>query len=57
MGTVGAKPNQGLPFILKLFEAGEVVPVIDRSYPLGEVAEAFRYFGEGLVKGKIVFTM
>ena len=41
----------------ELFEAGKVVPVIDRSYPLSEGAEAFRYFGEGHVQGKIVITM
>ena len=57
LGTVGAKPNQGLAFIIELFEAGKVVPVIDRRYPLAEVAEAFRYFGEGHVQGKIVITM
>ena len=57
IGTVGAKPNEGLAFILELFEAGKVVPVIDRCYPLSEVAEAFRYFGVGHVQGKIVITM
>lgn len=57
MGTVGAKPNEGLPFLLELIEAGKVVPVIDRTYPLSEVPEAFRYFGEGGVQGKIVITM
>lgn len=40
-----------------LMEAGTVRPVIDRTYPLDEVAEAFRYFGEGNVKGKVVITV
>ncbi len=57
MGAAVAKPNEGLAFILELFEAGKVVPVIDRSYPLSEVPEAFRYFGEGHVQGKIVIIM
>ena len=57
MGTVGAKPNEGVEFILELFEAGRFAPVIDRTYQLGEIAEAFRYFGEGRVKGKIVITV
>jgi NADPH:quinone reductase-like Zn-dependent oxidoreductase len=57
MGAVGAKPNEGLAFMIELFEAGKVVPVIDRRYPLSEVAEAFRYFGEGHVQGKIVITV
>jgi len=55
--TVGAKPNEGLDFLVELFEAGKVVPVIDKLYPLSDVAEAFRYFGEGHVQGKIVITM
>ena len=57
MGAAGAKPNEGLDFILELIEAGKVIPVIDRTFPLSEVAEAFRYFGEGHVQGKIVITI
>jgi NADPH:quinone reductase-like Zn-dependent oxidoreductase len=57
MGTVVANPNEGLAFILELFEAGKVVPVVDRCYSLSEVPEAFRYYGRGLTKGKIVITM
>ena len=57
MGLVLHKPNKDLAFILELIEAGKVVPVIDRRYPLSEVAEALRYFGEGHVKGKVVITV
>ncbi|MCW8942708.1 MAG: zinc-binding dehydrogenase, partial [Gammaproteobacteria bacterium] len=35
----------------------KVVPVIDRRYPLDEVAEAIRYYGKGQVKGKIVINL
>ena len=38
-------------------EAGKVVPVIDRRYPLSEVAEAFRYLEKGHAQGKVVITM
>ena len=41
----------------ELLETGKVVPVIDRSYPLSETAEALRYLEEGHAKGKIVITM
>jgi len=41
----------------ELLEAGKVVPVIDRRYPLSEVAEAIRYCEEGHAKGKVVITM
>jgi NADPH:quinone reductase-like Zn-dependent oxidoreductase len=51
------KPNKELAFMTELFEAGKVIPVIDRCYPLSKVAEAFRYFGEGNVKGKIVINV
>ncbi len=57
MGAVGAKPNEGLDYLIELLEAGKLVPVIDRSYPLSEVAEAFRYFEEGHHQGKLVITM
>jgi len=41
----------------ELIEAGKVVPVIDRRYPLSEVAEAVRYYGEGHPSGKVVITV
>lgn len=51
------KPNKGLDSLKELFEAGKVKPVIDRRYPLSKVPEAFRYFGEGHAKGKVVITL
>ena len=59
MSIVVWKPNkkEDIAFLTELLEAGKVVPVIDRSYPLSEVAEAFRYLEEGHHKGKIVISM
>ncbi len=58
MGGVSAKSSQKDLVILKgLVEAGKVVPVIDRRYPLSETAEALRYLGEGHARGKIVITL
>ena len=58
MGGVGAKRSQKDLAILKdLIEAGKVVPVIDKRYPLSEAAEALRYLGEGHARGKVVITM
>jgi len=57
MGILLHKPNKGLDFITGLFEAGKVEPVIDRRYPLSEAADALRYFGAGLARGKVVITL
>ena len=59
MGVVMTKPNsrEDLDFLTERFEAGEVVPVIDRRYPLSDVPEALRYLEEGRALGKIVITV
>ncbi len=58
IGNVSAKPSQAdLTFIKELLEAGKVVPVIDRCYPLSETAEAIRYLEEGHARGKVVITV
>ena len=49
--------REDLVSLAELFEAGKVVPVIDRQYPLSEVSEALRYLGEGHAKGKVVITV
>ena len=52
------KQNEKDLIVLKeLLEAGEVTPVIDRTYPLSEVPEAIRYLEEGHARGKIVITV
>ena len=50
------KPNKDLAYMKELFEAGKVMPVIDGPYKLSEVPEAFRRFGAGRHKGKVVIT-
>jgi NADPH:quinone reductase-like Zn-dependent oxidoreductase len=40
-----------------ILEAGKVVPVIDRRYPLSDAAEALRYLEERHAQGKIVLTV
>lgn len=58
MGNLLARPNQtDLTFVKELIEAGKVKPVIDRSYPLSETADAIRYLEEGHAQGKIVITV
>lgn len=53
-----ARMNQkDLIFLKDLLEAGKVVPIIDRRYPLSDTAEAVRYLEEGHAHGKIVITV
>jgi len=54
---VAEGPNKGLADLKELIEAGKLVAVIDRTYPLNEVPDALRYFGEGHHKGKIVIDV
>jgi NADPH:quinone reductase-like Zn-dependent oxidoreductase len=53
-----ANMNQKDLVLLKgLLEAGRVVPVIDRRYPLSDAAEALRYLEQGHARGKIILTV
>ena len=56
MYLVPYKANKDLNYLIELFQADKLKPVIDKCFPLEKTAEAFRYFGEGLFKGKIVVT-
>jgi NADPH:quinone reductase-like Zn-dependent oxidoreductase len=59
IGLNAWEPNnrEDLAFLAELFEAGKVVPVIDRRYPLREVPEALRYLEEEPHLGKIVIRV
>jgi len=58
MRFVSARINKkDLVFLKDLLEAGKVVPVICKRYPLSGVAEALRYLEEGHAQGKVVITV
>ena len=59
MGSMGiAKVTQeDLVILGELLEAGKIVPVIDRTYPLSETVDAVRYVEEKHAQGKVVITM
>ena len=58
MTNLAMKPNKNdLTFVKDLIEDGKVKPVIDKSFQLNEVPEAFRYYGQGRSRGKVVVTM
>ena len=46
-----------MEFLVELFEAGKVKPVIDKYYKLSEVPDALKYLEDGLALGKVVVTM
>lgn len=54
---VAIPENADLVALKELIEVGKVTPVIDRTYPLSETAEAFRYLDEGHARGKVVITV
>ncbi len=56
MGTVNVN-KETLGYMGELLEDGKVVPVIDRRYPLSEIADAIRYLEEGHARGKVVITV
>jgi NADPH:quinone reductase-like Zn-dependent oxidoreductase len=59
IGLNAWQPNnrEDLAFLAELFASGQVLPVIDRHYPLSEVPEALRYLGAGQVLGKVVISI
>lgn len=54
---IGSMNQKDLVTLKGLLEAGEVVPVIDRRYPLSDVADALRYLEEGHARGKVVVIL
>jgi NADPH:quinone reductase-like Zn-dependent oxidoreductase len=58
MGNLLAKSNsQDLAFIKTLIDNGKVRPVIDRCYPLAQVAEAIDYLETGHARGKVIIKV
>jgi len=49
--------KEDLLVLTDLIEAGKVRPVIDRTYPLNETAEALRYLETGHARAKVVITV
>jgi NADPH:quinone reductase-like Zn-dependent oxidoreductase len=58
MGIVMAKQDKkNLMLPRDLLESGKLAPVIERTYPLRDAADALRYLEQGHAKGKVVVTI
>jgi NADPH:quinone reductase-like Zn-dependent oxidoreductase len=51
-----SKEDRGLDHLTELVEAGQVVPAIERTYPLADAAAAMRHLEAGQVRGKLVIV-
>ena len=49
--------KRGKEYIYQGLESGDLKPIIDRTFPLAEIAEAHRYMVSNQQKGKIVVTV
>jgi len=56
-GGVAMEDPERMNFIAELAAAGTLKPVIDRSYPLEQIADAFKYVEQGHKKGNVVITL
>jgi NADPH:quinone reductase-like Zn-dependent oxidoreductase len=54
---ISTQNHEDLIVLTELLEAGKIIPVIDRTYPLSETSKAIRYLEQGHARGKIVITV
>ena len=55
--VLGTTKADDLATLADLIDDSAVTPVIDRTYPLGEAADAIRHLQSGRTRGKLVLTV
>ena len=52
-------PNkkESMAVLRELMEAGKITPVVGKTFPLAEAAQAIRYLADGRAVGKVVLTV
>jgi NADPH:quinone reductase-like Zn-dependent oxidoreductase len=49
--------KKDLTVLKDLLESGKIKPLLDRTYPLRDAADALRYVEQGHAQGKVVITI
>jgi NADPH:quinone reductase-like Zn-dependent oxidoreductase len=48
--------KEAIAVLRELLDSGKITPIIDSTYPLSEVREAFRHMIEDEIQGKVIIT-
>jgi NADPH:quinone reductase-like Zn-dependent oxidoreductase len=57
VGFLAHQNKDDLAVLRDLLDTGKLMPVIDRTYPLNEAAEAIGYLEQGHARGKVIITV